>query len=102
MDILSNELHNFLIQLGENSTCVSEKVEHYMKHILHLLTVNDETLLLHYYGLFGNQKMSLDELSHTYGISSEAVSGVVETCLRKLAVTPEWQMVKQFTQSTRV
>lgn len=101
MDILSNELQDFLLKLGRNPQCVSEKVEHYVKHILHLLTVNDETLLIQYYGLFGNKKIPLEELVHRYGISAEALSSTIEICLRKLAVTPEWQMVKQFTESTQ-
>lgn len=96
MDILSNELQNFLVQLGKDHHCVSEKVEHYMKHILHLLPVNDEKLLLRYYGLFGNKSVPLAELAHEYDTSEETLVQVIETCLRKLAVTPEWQMVKQF------
>lgn len=96
MDKLSNELHDFLVVLGKNPQCVSEKVEHYMKHILHLLDVKDETLLVRYYGLFGNQKVAPEDLAHDFGISVEALQGVVELSLRKMAVTPEWQMIKQF------
>lgn len=101
MDTLSNELHDFLVRLGKDPHCVSEKVEHYMKHILHLLSVNDETLLLRYYGLFGNKKVPLTELAHTYGTNEEVLVQVIETSLRKLAITPEWQMVKQFTTAAQ-
>lgn len=100
MDTLSTELQNFLELLASKPDCVSEKIEHYVKHILHLLSVNDENLLIRYYGLFGNKKTPLDELAHTYGISAEALLAIIEMCLRKLAITPEWQMIKQFANAS--
>lgn len=101
MDVLSNELQDFLFRLGKDPQCVSEKIEHYMKHILHLLPVKNEALLLRYYGLFGNKRATLDDLSRDYDMDEEAVVQVIESGLRKLAVTPEWQMVKQFTNANR-
>lgn len=100
MDELSAELNAFLIRLGNDPRCVSEKVEHYMKHILHLLDVNNETLVLRYYGLFGTKKTTPDELARSFGMTPEVLSQVIGRSLRKLAVTPEWQMVKQFVVSS--
>lgn len=32
MDSVSEELHNFLIRLGQHPDCVSEKIEHKTSH----------------------------------------------------------------------
>ena len=45
MDALSQELQDFLIRLGRNPGCVSEKVEHYVRHIMHLVYADDEDML---------------------------------------------------------
>lgn len=97
MDALSLELQDFLIRLGKNPSCVSEKVEHYIKHILHLLNVEDERLLIRHYGLFGQRPASIDALTEESGKSTDEILTAIERSLRKLAVTPEWQMVRQFT-----
>lgn len=95
MDVLSAELENFLIGLGKEPSCVSEKVEHYVKHILHLLSVPDEQAVIAYYGLFESQVHPLNYLAHQRGITPDEMNINIENCLRKLAVTPEWQMIKQ-------
>ena len=43
MDALSQELQDFLIRLGKEPGCVSEKVEHYIKHIMHLVYADEAT-----------------------------------------------------------
>lgn len=101
MDVLSLEFQDFLIRLGKNPTCVSEKVEHYIKHILHLLNVEDEQLVIRHYGLFGQQPTDVDALAEECGKSADEVTSSIEKSLRKLAVTPEWQMVKQFAASSK-
>ena len=42
MDALSQELQDFLIRLGREPGCVSEKVEHYIRHIMHLVYADEE------------------------------------------------------------
>lgn len=97
MDVLSTELNAFLSRLGNNPSCVSEKVEHYMKHILHLLQTDEERIIIERYGLFGNDAVSTEDLARERGLSTAQLTKTLETCLRRLAVTPEWQMVKQLT-----
>lgn len=97
MDSLSVELQDFLILLGRNPKAVSHKVEHYIKHILQLLPCDEEKILVQYYGLFGSDVKTLDYIAHEHGISAERLQTVIATSLRRLAVTPEWQMVKQLT-----
>lgn len=96
MDALSFEFQDFLVRLGRNPSFVSGKVEHYIKHILHLLSVEDEQLVICHYGLFGKEPKSLDELAKERGVEREVLLHTLESSLRKLAITPEWQMVKQF------
>lgn len=95
MDALSSELQTFLIRLGKEPGCVSEKTEHYIKHILHLLYSDEERILTEYYGLFGNSVSTLEDIACERNISTGQLNKIIETSLRKLAVSPEWQMVKQ-------
>ena len=94
MDALSEELQDFLIRLGKEPQCVSEKVEHYIKHIMHLVYADDEDMLQQYYGLFGNDVMPLEDIARERHVSNETMLKIIEANLRKMAVSPEWQMVK--------
>ena len=95
MDALSEELQDILIRLGKEPQCVSEKVEHYIKHIMHLVYADDEDMLQQYYGLFGNDVMPLEDIARERHVSNETMLKIIEANLRKMAVSPEWQMVKQ-------
>lgn len=95
MDALSEELQDFLIRLGKEPQCVSEKVEHYIKHTMHLVYADDEDMLQQYYGLFGNDVMPLEDIARERHVSNETMLKIIEANLRKMAVSPEWQMVKQ-------
>ena len=94
MDTLSQELQDFLIRLGKEPGCVSEKVEHYIKHIMHLVYADDEDMLKQYYGLFGNDVKPLEDIAKERRVSSGTMLKIIEANLRKMAVSPEWQMVK--------
>lgn len=96
MDTLSNELHGFLIRLGQRPDSVSEKMEHYVKHLLRLLYPDEERVLTEYYGLFGCDVKKLEDLAHERGLTCEQIAVVIKSSLRKIAVSPEWQMIKQF------
>lgn len=97
MDALSSELQDFLIRLGREPNCVSGKVEHYIHHLLQLLYPDDEQLLKEYYGLFGTPVRRLEDLARGRGVSTDRLTQVIENSLRKIAVSPEWQMLKQLT-----
>lgn len=95
MDALSAELQDFLIRLGSRPESVSHKMEHYIEHLLHLLDHDDEQMLRQYYGLFGSQVLPLDHIADGHGTSADSTLKTIESCLRRLAVTPEWQMLRQ-------
>ena len=94
-DRLSGDLHSFLVRMAYTPDAVSHGTAHGMEHILHLLGPEDEEALISYYGLFGTAPMSLDEIARSRGMSQEDMMAAMDRCIRRMAVTPEWQMMKQ-------
>jgi len=95
MDTITRQLHTFLVRAGLNPTAVSPYMEHYLEHLLYLLPPEDEEAVTHYYGLFGSVRKSLQEIAAELELSQEDAMERIDQCVRKLAVTPEWQMMKQ-------
>ena len=95
MDSLTRSLHSFLVRVGLNPTSLSPQMEHYLEHLLYLLPPEEEEAVTHYYGLFGAQRLSLQEIAKELESSQEAAMESIDQCVRKLAVTPEWQMLNQ-------
>ena len=95
MDSLTRSLHSFLVRVGLNPTSLSPQMEHYLEHLLYLLPPEEEEAVTHYYGLFGAQRLSLQEIAKELESSQEDAMERIDQCVRKLAVTPEWQMVNQ-------
>ena len=95
MDALTRSLHSFLVRVGLNPTSLSPQMEHYLEHLLYLLPPEDEEAVTHYYGLFGEAQKSLQEIAKELKLSQEDAMERIDQCVRKLAVTPEWQMMKQ-------
>ena len=95
MDALTQSLHSFFVRIGLDPTNVSPQMEHYLEHLLFLLPPEEEKAVTHYYGLFGCERKSLQEIAKELGLSQEEAMERIDRCVRKLAVTPEWQMLKQ-------
>ena len=95
MDSLTRQLHSFLVRVGLNPTSLSPQMEHYLEHLLYLLPPEDEKAVTYYYGLFGAERKSLQEIAAELELSQEDAMERIDQCVRKLAVTPEWQMMKQ-------
>ena len=94
-DNLTQELHSYLVRIGINPTSITPQMEHYLEHLLYLLPPEDEEAVTHYYGLFGCERRSLQEIAKELGLSQEDTMERIDQCVRKLAVTPEWQMIRQ-------
>lgn len=88
-------LQSLLVRMGYDSETVPHDVSHSMEHLLRLLAPEDEEALTHYYGLFGEERLSLGEIAAERGISQEDMMAVIDGCIRKIAITPEWQIIKQ-------
>ena len=95
MDQVTRSLHSFLVRVGLNPTYLSPQTEHYLEHLLYLLPPEEEEAVEHYYGLFGCERESLQEIAKELEMSQEDAMARIDQCVRKLAVTPEWQMLKQ-------
>ena len=95
MDSLTRSLHSFLVRVGLNPTSLSPQMEHYLEHLLYLLPPEEEEAVTHYYGLVGAQRLSLQEIAKELESSQEDAMERIDQCVRKLAVTPEWQMLNQ-------
>ena len=95
MDSLTRSLHSFLVRVGLNPMSLSPQMEHYLEHLLYLLPPEEEKAVMHYYGLFGAQRLSLQEIAKELESSQEDAMERIDQCVRKLAVTPEWQMLNQ-------
>jgi len=91
MDALTRTLQSFLVEMGLRPDDVPHDIEHNMEHLLHLLDADDEEAVTHYYGLFGQERRSLDELAKQRHLSNEDMMERIDKCVRRLAVTPEWQ-----------
>ena len=94
-DNLSRELHSFFVRVGMQLTSISPQMEHYLEHLLYLLPPEEEEAVTHYYGLFGAERKSLMEIARELKLSQEDAMAKIDQCVRRLAVTPEWQMIKQ-------
>ncbi len=92
MDSLSHPLHSFLVKMAYEG--VTHEQEHQMEHLTALLMPDDEEALLHYYGLFGHERLSLDQIACERKETPEQTLLGIEKSIRKLAVTPEWQMIR--------
>lgn len=94
MDNISNGLHHVLVSMGYTPDNIPPKVSHGMEHLLHLLETEDEEAVIRYYGLFGAERLSLDEIAAGCGQSPEDMMARIDRCIRKIAVTPEWGILK--------
>ena len=95
MDKLTRQLHSFLVRVGLEPMSLSPQMEHYLEHLLYLLPPEEEEAVTHYYGLFGSERKSLQEIAKELELSQEDALARIDQCVRKLAITPEWQMLKQ-------
>ena len=94
-DDLSKVLHGFLIRFGQNPEVVSHQVGHYVEHLLHLLPPVHEARLISFYGLFGKTRLTLSQLAQAANETDAQAAENIAKDLRKLAVTPEWQMLEK-------
>ena len=95
MDAITQKLHAFLVHIGLHPESISPQMEHYLEHLLYLLPPEEEEAVTHYYVLFGAERRSLQEIASKLNMSQEDAIERIDQCVRKLAVTPEWQMIRQ-------
>ncbi len=99
MDPISQSLHSFLVTMAYEGA--THEQEHQMEHLLALLDPKDEQLIVSYYGLFDEPRLSLEEIAEKRNEKPEQTMAVIDMTVRKLAVTPEWQQVMLPMQSQK-
>ncbi len=92
MDALSQSLHSYLVTLAYEGA--THEQEHQLEHLLALLYPEDKQAVVSYYGLFDEPRLSLDEIAGKRGEPPEETMAAIDRSIRKIAVTPEWQMIK--------
>lgn len=95
MDKLTKELNTALVEMGLNPHGIEHEKAHRMEHLLDLLSPDDAKAVEQYYGLFDTPRLSLHELASAHGLSDEDMMAAIDTCVRRIAVSPEWQMMKK-------
>jgi hypothetical protein len=95
MDQLSQDLSSFLMRMHLQPGSVNERIEHFMKHLIYLLPDEDVRLVSAFYGINDCQLTSVAALAEKNGCTVLELQQRIEQDIRRLAVTPEWQMIKQ-------
>ena len=95
MDELTKELQTFLVRMRYQPESVSPTITHNMEHLVRLLDADDEEAVLHYFGILGYEQLSLNEIAQERKLPPEDMMALIDRLLRRLAITPEWQMMKQ-------
>ena len=98
MDNLSIELQEFLIRLGMDEKAIGDRLAGYMRELINMLYSSDARIIEEYYGLFGNEPHTIEQLASRYNASPEALKKGIEACLRKIAISPEWQQIRPLTK----
>lgn len=93
MEKIAQPLDNFLKLSHQSVLLVSQADKANLNVLLTMLGPIDKDIIDAYYGLFGTTKMSADQLATKYKITPEAIHDIVAKDLRRLSITPEWQMM---------
>ncbi len=95
MDSLTKELERWLVKMGLNPEKVSHKEEHAIGDLLSLLPEDIAVAIEEYFGLFGKERISLKEIAKSFHLEEEKMMALIDASLRRLAITPEWQLLKE-------
>lgn len=93
MDKYAKQLNDYLELMSRSTLLVDEGDRRNMKVLLTMLGPIDEQIIEARYGLFGQERMPIDDIARRYRLTAENLVDVIEKDLRRLAITPEWQML---------
>ena len=95
MDSLSQDLSSFLMRMHHQPNSVNERIEHFIKHLIYLLPDEDVRIVSAFYGVNDFDLTSIAILAQQNGCTVMELQQRIERDIRRMAVTPEWQMIKQ-------
>ena len=93
MEKYAKQLNDYLELMSRSTLLVSEGDRRNMQVLLTMLGPIDEDILKSYYGLFGCETKPLDDIARCYRLTPDSLADIIAKDLRRLAVTPEWQML---------
>ncbi len=97
MDKYAQQMADYLELASRSSLLVSEDDRRNLRVLLTMLGPIDEHIIEACYGLFGQQRMPAEAIAQQYGLTVDSLTDIIAKDLRRLAVTPEWQMLlRQF------
>lgn len=102
MDAYTEQVHNYLKLMKESVLLVSEGDRANTDILITMLGALDKEIICEFYGLFGMPQKTLAHIAGKHHVRPEVIAEIVEKDLRKIAITPEWQMMKQgFTDTVK-
>lgn len=93
MDKYSKQLNDYLLMVSRSSLLVSQGDRQNMQVLITMLGPLDEDIIDDHFGLFGHEALSDEDNARKHGTTPQAIQLIVEKDLRRLAITPEWQML---------
>ena len=93
MDKIAQPLDKYLQLASQSALLVSQADKANLDVLLTMLGPVDKDIIVAYYGLFGSMRMSAAQLAAKYRITPEAILDIITKDLRRLSITPEWQMM---------
>lgn len=93
MNALSQQIHAYLELMRNSTLMVSEQDRANMDILITMLGPVDKEIISVRYGLFGRPMQPLETIARHHRVSPEVIEEIIEKDFRKLAITPEWQMM---------
>ena len=93
MDKISQPLHNYLKLAHQSALLVSQADKANLNVLLTMLGTLDKDIIDAYYGLFATPQVPITQLAAKYKVTAETIQEIVDRDVRKLSITPEWQMM---------
>ena len=72
----------------------NDKLEHFLEHLFSIVGYNEAEAVMHYYGILDHTPLALKEIAVANHLSEEEMLEQIDGSLRKIAVTPEWQELR--------
>lgn len=95
MDAYAKQVFNYLQLMQHSALLVSERDKANIDILLTMLGETDKHIICAYFGLFGQKRQSLEAIALEYKVEPAAIMEILSKDLRKVAITPEWQMMKE-------
>lgn len=90
---IEKQLENYLKLAHSSALLVSKEDKANLNVLLEMLGHIDKDIISARYGLFGYMEETVAQIALKYHVPPSAIEEIVRKDLRKIAITPEWQML---------